>query len=153
MAEETRAHWANAAPPGLINPSPDPAIAAIEQQELMAINVRFGDERAVMAKNELKEAIAKTNAILSSPRLASVMNLRDKHLAHSLTETSREKKGGTIEPMKYGDETALLNDSIPIIETLFCWVNGKGFSIKNSQKIDAKNAHALWHGCKFDVLR
>ena len=91
-------------------------------------------------------------AILSSPRHRSVMNMRDKHLAHSLTETRREKEG-PVEPMKYGDETALLKDSIPIIESLFCWVNGKSFLISESQRIDHENAEALWHGCKFDVLR
>jgi hypothetical protein len=47
----------------------------------------------------------------------------------------------------------LLNDSIPIIEKLYCWVTGKGFSIRDSQDIDQKNAEALWNGCKFDVPR
>ena len=55
--------------------------------------------------------------------------------------------------MKYGDETRLLEASIPIVERLFCWVNGKSFSIKDSQDIDRKNAEALWNGCKFNVLR
>jgi hypothetical protein len=55
--------------------------------------------------------------------------------------------------MKYGDETALLESSIPIIERLYCWVNGKSFSIKESQDIDQENAEALWNGCKFSVLR
>ena len=51
--------------------------------------------------------------------------------------------------MKYGDETKLLNASIPILERLYCWVNGTSFSIENSQKIDQRNAEALWTGCKF----
>jgi hypothetical protein len=55
--------------------------------------------------------------------------------------------------MKFGDETDLLNDSIPIMEKLYCWVTGRGFSIRDSQDIDQKNAEALWNGCKFDVLR
>ena len=152
LAEETRGHWASNQPPHLMNPSPDPDVAAIEQQEVIAMNARFGDEQAAKAKIDLKEVISKTRAILSSPRHASVMNMRDKHLAHSLTETRREKRGA-VAAMRYGDETALLNDSIPIIETLFCWVNGKSFLISESQKIDHKNAQALWHGCKFDVLR
>ena len=80
------------------------------------------------------------------------MNIRDKHLAHSLETTHREKNG-PVQPMKYGDETALLNASMPIIERLYCWVNGTSFSIENSQKIDQHNAEALWTGCKFVDLR
>jgi hypothetical protein len=79
---------------------------------------------------------------LSSPRLASVMNLRDKHFAHSLTTTRREKQS-PVQPMKFGDETTLLEASIPIVERLYCWVNGKGFSIKDSQEIDQEKAEAL----------
>jgi hypothetical protein len=55
--------------------------------------------------------------------------------------------------MKFGDETTLLEASIPIVERLYCWVNGKGFSIKDSQEIDQENAEALWNGCQFRVLR
>jgi hypothetical protein len=152
LAQQARANWANNQPPGLMNPSPDPVLAAIEQQELMAINARFGDEQAAKAKIDLKDVITKTDNILSSTRHASVMNMRDKHIAHSLKETFREKRGA-VAAMRYGDETTLLNDSIAIIETLFCWVNGKSFLISESQKIDHENAHALWLGCKFDVLR
>jgi hypothetical protein len=147
LAQLARANWVNIQPTDLMNPSPDPVLAAMLRES----NARFGDEQAARAEIDLKETIAKTEAILCSPRLASVMNMRDKHLAHSLTETRREKKVA-IPPMRYGDETALLNDSIPIIERLFCWVNGKSFSTAYSQKIDHDNAQALWSGCKFNVL-
>jgi hypothetical protein len=73
------------------------------------------------------------------------MNFRDKHLAHSLTVTRLEQRG-PVQPMKIGDETELLNASIPIIERLHCWVNGKSFSISSSQDIDQANAEALWAG-------
>ena len=58
-----------------------------------------------------------------------------------------------MQAMKLGDETELLNLSIPIIERLYGWVNGKSFSIENSRAIDMENAGALWKGCKFKVLR
>ena len=67
------------------------------------------------------------------------MNVRDKHLAHSL-ETTRREKDGPIQPMKNGEETELLNTSMPIVERLYCWVNVTSFSIENSQKIDQHNA-------------
>jgi hypothetical protein len=81
------------------------------------------------------------------------MNIRDKHLAHSLETTWREKRDEPVQPMKPGDETELLNASMPIFERLYCWVNGKSFSIEDAQKTDQHNAEALWTGCKFIDLR
>lgn len=113
---------------------------------------QFADERAALARSALLQAIAGVRAVLSSTRLASIMNIRDKHLAHSL-ETTRREKNGSVQPMKYGDETELLNATIPIVVDLYCWVNGTSFSIENSQEIDQRNAEALWTGCKFVDLR
>jgi len=62
------------------------------------------------------------------------MNLRHKHLAHSLTETKLEKKAGRVAPMKYGDERKILLESLSIAEALHGWVS-KGFSFANSQEI------------------
>jgi hypothetical protein len=61
-------------------------------------------------------------------------------LAHSLSETRREKKTGPVPPMKYGDERKTLLASLPIVEALHCWVSGKSFSFANSQEIDRNNA-------------
>jgi hypothetical protein len=152
LAEETRSHWATAPAPHLLNPSIDPDLALIEQELLDRHNADFGNEQALKAKTELMAAICEVRTTLSSPRLASVMNHRDKHLAHSLTSTRREKRA-PVSPMKNGDGAALLETSIPIVERLYCWVTGKGFSIRNSQEIDQENAEALWSGCKFSVLR
>jgi hypothetical protein len=152
LAEETRSHWVKAPTPHLINPSSDPHIVPIEQELLERHNIDFGNEQAAKAKTELMAAILDVRTILDSPRLASVMNHRDKHLAHSLTSTRREKRAPVL-PMKNGDGLALLERSIPIVERLYCWVTGKDFSIRDSQEIDQRNAEALWMGCKFSVLR
>jgi AbiU2 len=151
LANEVRSHWTDIGG-HLLNPSDDPELAAIERETVNASNSRFGDEQALTAKTELMQAINDSLTILRAPRLASVVNLRDKHLAHSLTTTRREKRT-PVQPMKFGDETELLNASIPIVERLYCWVNGVSFSVMDSQEIDQKNAEALWNGCKFDVLR
>jgi hypothetical protein len=151
LAEEARDHWSGSNS-HLLNPSDDPELAAIEHEAVRNQEIRFGQEQGAQAKAELKLAIEDTRKILSSQRLGPVMNLRHKHLAHSLTQTQAEKHG-PVPPMKYGDETSLLEASIPIIERLYCWVNGKSFSISNSQEIDQKNAEALCKGCTFEVLR
>jgi AbiU2 len=152
LAEETRSHWAGGAGGRLLNLSTYPAIAAIEQEMVEAANLQFADEQASKARTELWQAIADTREVLGSDRLASIMNMRDKNLAYSLEATRREKDR-PVQPMKYGDETALLDASIPIVERLYCWVKGTSFSIENSQEIDQNNAEALWTGCKFVDLR
>jgi hypothetical protein len=151
LAEEARRHRTEIGG-HYLNPSSDPELAAIERDVVRAVTIRSGDEDGRKAKTELTQAVNDSRTILSSPRLASVMNLRDKHLAHSLTSTRREKRA-PVQPMKLGDETHLLNASVPIVERLYCWMNGKGFSVGDSQRIDQENAEALWNGCKFDVLR
>lgn len=117
------------------------------------INDEFGDEQAQRARQELRDAIDKSRAVLAMPKLASIMNLRDKYLAHSLTETRRERKVGSIDPMKYGDEREMLNASLPIVQALYCWVNGKSFNFEHSREIDRENAKALWEACTFDIKR
>ena len=136
LANEVRSHWTDIGG-HLLNPSDDPELAAIERETVNASNSRFGDEQALKAKTELMQAINDSLTILRSPRLASVVNLRDKHLAHSLTTTRREKRT-PVQPMKFGDETELLNASIPIVERLYCWVNGVSFSVMDAQEIDQR---------------
>jgi hypothetical protein len=151
LVEETRRHWADS---GIrsINPSTDPELQEIEQRSIRASKNRFADQQASKARSGLTQTIFETRKILQSAQLVSAMNLRDKHLAHSLTSTRREKSG-PIAPMKYGDETDLFNASISVVESLYCWVNGISFSIENSQRIDRQYAEALWTSCSFKVLQ
>lgn len=151
LVEETRAQWTNQ-PTTLLNPSSDPALATLEQQAVRASNISLGNEEAAKADAELRETIKAVRTIFASPLLATVMNIRDKHLAHSLTETRREKRG-PVAPMKNSDGLTLFTETIPIIERLLCWVSGKSFSIADSQNIDNENADALWSGCTFQVRR
>jgi AbiU2 len=152
LAQETLGHWTGIGG-HIMNPSENPALRALEAECLQRHNEEFGQQEAQKARDGLGKAIADARAILGSPSLSSIMNLRHKHLAHSLTETKLEKKAGPIPPMKYGDERKILLASLPIVEGLHCWVNGKSFSFANSQEIDRNNAEALWKRCTFDVQR
>jgi len=148
LADETRKHWANEAM-ALLNPSVEPTLNAAELDAVKRFELAFADEQAEKARTDLRRAIDDANTISASPRLAAIMNIRDKHLAHSLERTRREKHE-PIAPMKYGDENAVLELSVPIVEQLYCWVNGKSFSIEEARRIDEENAASLWKGCKFD---
>jgi hypothetical protein len=148
LADQTRGHWAKEAM-ALFNPSVEPTLNAAERDAVKRSELAFADEQAHRAKTELRRAIADARAVLGSPQLASIVNIRDKHLVHSLERTRREKHG-PIAPMKYGEETAVLELSVPIVEQLYCWVNGKSFSIADARRIDEENATSLWRACQFD---
>jgi hypothetical protein len=152
LAKEAAAPWKNSHT-RIYNSSDDPDLSALEIDAMRRSDEEFGDEQAQRAREELCKAINESRTISDSPKLVSMMNLRDKYLAHSLEETRRERKVGPIDPMKYGDERAMLNASLPIVEALFCWVNGKSFSFEDSREIDRKNARALWDACTFNIER
>jgi hypothetical protein len=150
LARETAAHW-HGQSGHFVNPSDDPELRKLEIEAVRRSNQEFGDEQAQLARDELRQAIDESRAILASSKLASIMNLRDKHLAHSLTETRRERKVGSIEPMKYGDEREMLNASLPIVRMLYSWVNGTSFDLEESRQMDRENARALWGACTFNI--
>lgn len=134
------------------NPSDDPEIRELARQSIAQYERKFGRRQAAKAKADLRSAIADSRKIIGSGRLRSVMNARDKHLAHSLVTTRREKDG-PVDPMKRGDETALFDASVAIVEKLYRVITGAGFMMDEAREIDQRNAEALWKGCKFKVLR
>lgn len=151
LAEEHRRYWATI-PTARLNPSDDPAMKALADEAIQRGNEEFGETQAETALSELGEAIRTGREIMESPKLAALRNLRNKHLAHSLSITRDEKKGpvGVVKP---GDERELLEVTCSIVEKLYLWVNGVSFSVADSREIARSNVHALWGGCRFDVLR
>jgi hypothetical protein len=151
LAAETRSQWEKMPEP--LGPNESPEEKEIVARLLKAKHAEFGEEQAQCARGGLKKAIADARAMRKSPQLASIRNLRNKHVAHYLTQTNAEKSGEIIAPMKVGDERVLLESSIAIIQALYCWVNGTSISFEESQKIDRKCAQELWNACKFDIPR
>jgi hypothetical protein len=152
LAQETASHWGGMGG-AVLNQSDDPELRRLEVEALQRINEQFGQEQAQRARDQLRKAIIDSRALLASQKHASIMNLRDKHLAHSLSETRREKRAGPLPPVKYGDERDILNTTLPIVEALYCWVNGTSLSFDESREIDRKNAKALWEACTFNIVR
>jgi hypothetical protein len=148
LAQETASNWQGIGGE-VLNPSPDPKQRALEEA-FQRFDQQFGQQQAQKARDELRKAIDNSRAIIGSAKHASIMNIRDKHLAHSLSETRREKKG-PLPPMKYGDERDMLDATLPIVEALYCWVNGTSLSFQDSREIDRKNARALWEACTFTI--
>jgi hypothetical protein len=143
LVEETRSNWTSPLPP---DPSDDPMTDAVVQEWC----VQQAQEKAAEASDGLKNSIATGREIENSTLLTRVRNLRDKHLAHSLSETSREKKE-IVSPMKYGDERKLHIASTRLVKALHLWVNGASFDFDNSRAIARRNAEALWKHCTFEI--
>ncbi len=135
----------------LLNPHDEPEIIAIEKEVLQERQKEFALTQLDSARNGLTKAITDARSILGSRQLEVVMNMRDKHLAHSLSQTRREKSTGPIAPMEYGDERDILLASLPIVEALYCWVIGVGFSFEDIREINREHAEALWCHCTFDI--
>ena len=112
----------------------------------------YGSEQAKQATQELKTSIFEVRRVFSSNKLKSIKNVRNKHLAHSLSHTTAEISG-LIAPMLYGDELHILISSCKIVEQFFCWINGLSWDSEQSRKIHKKNAEALWHHCTFDIQK
>jgi hypothetical protein len=150
LAEETFAAYANLSTAVYHQDHETEEMRKLIADAMSRSNAEFGDQQAWQAIDDLKNAIKATREFESSALMASLRNHRDKYLAHSLRSTRREKLG-PIAPLQYGNETAVLEKSLPIIEALYCWVNGTSVSLTDSQESDRKNAQALWGACRFDV--
>jgi hypothetical protein len=85
-----------------LNPSKDLELNAIEIETLRAAERIFASSQAQRMRVDLAEAIAAARFILRSPMLQGIMNLPDKHLAHSLTQTCLEKRVGVVASIKRG---------------------------------------------------
>jgi hypothetical protein len=72
-----------------------------------------------------------------SNKLALEFSKTAKHCEHETTVSRRER--------------VILEATLPIVESLYCWVNGRSFSFYDSRGIDRKNAKALWEGCTFKI--
>ena len=156
VAGETELAWTDIGFPH-ITPHQDPNADAEILKSLRARHEKAAKTRGVRAKTTLQQAIKLGRATSLSPKVHSVMNLRDK-LAHRLSVTRREKKAAKdnkadVRSMKYGDERDLLDTTIKVIWGLHCSINGTDFDWDESRRIARKNAAALWEGCTFDVLQ
>ncbi len=151
LVEAARAQYAR-------SPEPIDKNEPAEEREIVArmmkkLNEQRGEEQAKNAMDGLRKAIADSRAMRQSEKLKSIRNLRNKHVAHYLTQTRAEKDGEIIAPMKVGDEKSVIETSLSIIELFYCWVNSISISFEASRKIDKKCAEELWNGCTFTIKK
>jgi hypothetical protein len=87
---------------------------------------------------------------MKSDELKRIKNLRDKHLAHSLSHTKLENQGVPVGTMKHQDAHYVLDATLPIMEALYRWLDSS-FSFDDSRETARENAEALWTACTFNI--
>lgn len=114
-------------------------------------DARFGNNQADRLLGWMDRALPIVAHIETSQRLRELQNFRDKHLAHSLSETYAEAKGVVFKLPKYGFERALLRLSMTLTRRLYLAVCGTDFDFMNSRRISRRRAEALWQRCRFEI--
>jgi AbiU2 len=154
LVEEMRSHYA-AIEPHIINLSDDPEMRAIEIEMSRRSSTHFADQQAARTQRWLSTAIRWAKKHEHAPRVQTIRNFRDKHLAHSLSKSRLEERaaaaGGTIAPMNYGHGRWLYQRTLAIVNNLYLSINGSGFDWTGSVEIARKNAKNLWMNCTFTV--
>lgn len=144
-------YWASQGAAGYIAADDDEDTQRAVRDVLRLANIQFGEEQAETARKQLAESISASREIMGSGKLATLRNLRNKHIAHALTSSREEKKGVAFVPRQPGDERDILEKTIPIVEKLHCWINGASFDLNNSRETDRKYAESLWRSCTFTI--
>jgi hypothetical protein len=88
----------------------------------------------------------------SLQRLLALIDFRNAYIAHSLTLPEPDlKTEATVAGVRYGDETALLEDTVAVANALHHGLNRTSFDWSGSREIARRNAEALWTNCTFDI--
>jgi hypothetical protein len=88
---------------------------------------------------------------MCSTKLDGIKHVRDKHLAHSLTQTRRERLAKPVSSMSFRDPKDVLDASLPIVEVFCRWVVGHDFSLEDTGRFNRLNADAVWNHCTFNI--
>jgi AbiU2 len=133
--------------------------ASSDAQDVAAQKAWWKKDRSAFAqkaeqevRRQLAFAADKAAEVRASLRLKTMRKFRDAYIAHNLTFPEPDMKTEeNVAPVRYGDETALLDDTVAVADALHCGLNGTSFFWEESKQIARKNAAALWDNCAFDI--
>ena len=79
-------------------------------------------------------------------------DFRDTYIAHNLTlPEPNMNTEAVVSPVRYGEEIALLDDTVAIANALHSGLNDTSFAWEESKQIARRNAAALWDNCAFNI--
>lgn len=144
--------YANEAEPAELEASSDPELAAAVQAWWKKDRRAFAQQAKQDVRQKLVFAAAKAAEVRASLRLKAMRKFRNAYIAHNLTLPEPDMKTEEkVAPVRYGDETALLEDTVDVADALHCGLNGTSFDWSKSRQIARRNAAALWDNCVFHI--
>ena len=150
IAEETYAHHANRSGRVLLTDD-KPDFREIAEQMAHNYAEKRGRDQARKTISGLCRAIRNARALLNSDEMQRTRLHRDNHMAHALNP-----KAVDVELMKgarYGDERALFEKTIPIVDELYLWIDGSSYGWEDARENAQICAAELWKNCKFSIPR
>lgn len=141
-----RTNW----PIHTLNPHPDLKARKTIEEISKQHHLELAEEHAAKGAKSIESVVASVNKKFDENTHELLRNARD-HIAHSLSYTKREKSvGGRLAMPTFANVEDLHNQTIKIIEELYCWVNGTSFSIDEECRNNTRRqAEELWHNCSF----
>lgn len=152
IARDRHNQYANEAEPADLDATSDPELAAAVRALWKKDRSAFALKTERQVRQQLAFAAEKAAEVRSSSRLKAMRRFRNTYIAHNLTLPEPDLKAKEqVSSIRYGDEAALLADTVAVADALHCGLNGTSFDWEESRQIARKNAAALWDNCAFHV--
>lgn len=150
IARDTHDRYANQAEPVDRVRDPEHAAAFTDWWKKDRSDAALAAEKRV--RRQLKFAAEKAAEVVASPRLQAMKAFRHTYIAHNLTLPEPDMQvEEEASPVRYGDETALLQDTEAVAAALHSGLNDTSFHWDDSKQMARRNAAALWDNCTFQI--
>ena len=113
--------------------------------------VKLAEEQADKAQNWLVDAIELGQKTRDGEMLRAARHHRDHMIAHVLSR-ELEKARAPARVARYGDEKALFDVTIKVVDWLLLGVNGTSFAWDMARQNEARYAEAFWSGVTVKAL-
>jgi hypothetical protein len=152
LVQDTYGSYASGAMPHDLRPTDDPDIEAAKAAWWERYRVERAEEQARKVRDWIAIAQEKADAIITSPALKSLRKFWDGYIAHNLTVLQAPANmQDEVRPVRYGDETSILDATVEIVDALHLALNESSFDWEGAREIAANNARELWNGCRFEI--
>jgi hypothetical protein len=149
IARDRHDRYANQEPADL---GSDPEFAAAYRETWKADRIAAAQEAEQRLRQRLGFVAEKAAKIATSPRLKAIRDFRDAYIAHNLTLPEPDMASEeNVSRVRYGDETALLKNTVAVANALHSGLNDTSFAWDESRQMARRNAAALWENCAFNV--
>jgi hypothetical protein len=112
---------------------------------------RFGLTQSRKLTSAISSAIRQVRKVHCDPRMETLRNIRDKHIAHNLYQSRRDKSGKATAQLRYGYESELLKVTLSLIQKLNLWVCGTDLDVTlRPRQLSRRNAALFWKQFKID---